>query len=69
MANSLIDELTSLSFTHQLTGENHTVEPEEPLAEDTQTFTVRGTSRYGSQRFYGIVIDTGASKYSTAGLD
>ena len=52
-----------------MTGENHTVEPEEPLAEDTQTFTVGGTSRYGSQRFYGIVIDTGASKYSTAGLD
>jgi hypothetical protein len=69
MANGLVDELTSLSFTHQLTGENYTVEPEELPAEDTQTFTVGGTSRYSSQRFYGIVIDTGASKYSTAGLD
>jgi hypothetical protein len=52
-----------------LTGENYTVEPKELPAEDTQTFTVGGTSRYGSQRFYGIVIDTGASKYSTTGLD
>jgi hypothetical protein len=48
MANSLVDELTSLSFTHQLTGENYTVEPKELPAEDTQTFIVGGMSRYGS---------------------
>jgi hypothetical protein len=30
---------------------------------------VGGTSRYDTNRFYGIVIDTGAAKYSTAGFD
>jgi hypothetical protein len=30
---------------------------------------MEGTSRYDSRHFYGIVIDTGASKYSTAGFD
>jgi len=30
---------------------------------------VGGTSRYNTNRFYGIVIDTGAAKYSTAGFD
>ena len=30
---------------------------------------MEGTSRYDSRHFYGIVIDTGASKYSTASFD
>ena len=39
------------------------------MTEDAYTFTAGGTSRYDSYRFYRVVIDTGASKYSTAGLD
>ena len=39
--------------------------PEEP--EETTTFTTRSMSRYDSHHFYGVVIDTGALKYSTAG--
>jgi hypothetical protein len=58
---------------HQLTGENHTQEldsePNGAPIEDVQTFTVGGTSRYDAQRFYRVIIDTGAAKFSTAGLD
>jgi hypothetical protein len=43
-------------------------EPKDNLTDDlTDNFTTRNTSRYDSQHFYGVVIDTGASKYSTAG--
>jgi len=35
--------------------------------DDTNTFTTGSTSRYDSHYFYGVVIDTRASKYSTAG--
>jgi hypothetical protein len=68
-ANTLVDNLTSLSLIYQITGENHTLEPIKPLMEDAQTFTVNGISRYNTYRFYGIVINTGASRYSTAGSD
>jgi hypothetical protein len=37
--------------------------------EDIQTFTVNGILRYNTYRFYGVVIDTGASRFSTAGSD
>jgi hypothetical protein len=57
------------SCTHLLIGENHTTESSKLPIEDTRTFTVGGMSRYDTNRFYGIVIDTGAAKYSTAGLD
>ena len=50
-------------------GENPILKPDELFVEDTYAFTVKGTSRYDSCHFYGIVIDTGASKYSTAGFD
>jgi hypothetical protein len=39
------------------------------LVEDIHTFIAEGKSRYDNDRFYGIVIDTGASRYSTAGFD
>jgi hypothetical protein len=57
------------SYTHLLMGENYTTESGKPPIEDTQTFTVGGTSRYDTNRFYGIVIDTGATKYLTTGFD
>lgn len=34
---------------------------------DTNPFAYIATNRYSSDKFYGIMIDTGASKYSTAG--
>ena len=33
-----------------------------------ETFLMDSTSRYGSDHFYGIVVDTGAAKRSTAGI-
>jgi len=37
--------------------------------EDTRTFIVGGISRYNTNRFYGIIIDTGATKYLTTRLN
>ena len=51
-----------------MAGETPISELTELTLEDTRTFTAGGTSRYDSLRFYGIVIDTGASRYSTVGL-
>jgi hypothetical protein len=50
-------------------GENYTMESGKPPIEDAWTFTVRGISRYNTNRFYGIVIDTGAAKYLTASFN
>ena len=67
--NAIVDDLTSLALLHELTGENRTVNPDDSVVEDPQTFTTAsGISRYDSEHFYGIVIDTGASKFSTAGV-
>jgi len=68
-ASDLVNNLINRSYTYLLTGENHTMESSKLLIEDTWTFIVRGTSRYDTNCFYGIVIDTGATKYSTTGLD
>jgi hypothetical protein len=57
------------SYTYLLMGENYTTESSKLLIEDTRTFTVGGMSRYNTNRFYGIVIDTRATKYSTASFD
>jgi hypothetical protein len=57
------------SYTYLLTGENYTTESGKPPIEDAWTFTVGGMSRYDTNRFYGIVIDTGAAKYSTASFN
>jgi len=45
------------------------MESNKPPIEDARTFIVGGISRYGTNRFYGIIIDTRAAKYSTARLD
>jgi hypothetical protein len=50
-------------------GENYITESSKPPIEDTRTFMVRGMSRYNTNRFYGIVIDTRATKYLTTGFD
>jgi hypothetical protein len=63
---ALVNDLNSLSFRHQLIGETPTVD--KPLVE-VHNFSNEGVSRYTSDHFYGIVIDTGASEYSTAGFD
>jgi hypothetical protein len=68
ITNTLVDNLISLSLIYQMTGENHALEPIKQM-EDAQTFTVNGISRYDTYRFYGVVIDTGASRFSTAGSD
>jgi hypothetical protein len=66
---TLVDDLNSLSLVHQLTGENPTLKPDEPPVKDVYAFAMEGTSRYDSRHFYGIVIDTRASKYLIAGFD
>jgi hypothetical protein len=57
------------SYTYLLTGENYTTESSKLPIEDTRTFIIKGTSRYDTNRFYGIIIDTRATKYSTIGFD
>jgi len=57
------------SYTHLLIGENDTTESDKLPIEDTRTFIVGGISRYSTNRFYRIIIDTGATKYLTARLD
>jgi len=69
MASDLINNLINRSYTHLLTRENHTTESSKPPIEDAWTFIVGGTSRYDTNRFYGIIIDTGAAKYSTTRLN
>ena len=66
--NALVNDLTSYSLLYQLTGEIPTLKPDETSIEDPYTLLVKGTSRYDSRHFYGIVIDTSISKYSTAGF-
>jgi len=57
------------SYTHLLIGENDTTESGKSPIEDAWTFIVGGMSRYDTNRFYGIVIDTRAAKYLTTRLD
>ena len=67
-ANTLVNGLNSISLVHQLTGHDLTLTPDESCTEDAHTFAMEGTSRYDSHHFYGVVIDTSASKYSITGL-
>jgi len=62
-AEVLIKELNNQALLHQLTAQVLKLEE----LEETTTFTTRSMSRYDSHHFYRVVIDTGASKYSTAG--
>jgi hypothetical protein len=64
-AEILTTELCNRSFLHQLTLKSPQTKDQDSGIPDT--FTNEATSRYDSERFYGIVVDTGASTYSTAG--
>jgi hypothetical protein len=67
--SALIDTLNFLAFTHQITGEIPTSELVKEVSKDAYTFIINGTSRYDSRCFYKVVIDIGASRYSTTGLE
>jgi hypothetical protein len=62
----LIQELNNQALIYQLTAQVPMDSTKLEELEETNTFTTRGTSRYDSHHFYGVIIDTGASKYSTA---
>ena len=66
--SALIDTLNFLALTHQITGEILTSELVREVSEDAYTFITGGTLRYDSRCFYRVVINTGASRYSIAGL-
>lgn len=55
--------LADRSFVHSLT----CTIPNEIDQSDPFAYTTTTTGRYNSDRFYGVMIDTGASKRSTAG--
>lgn len=60
-----VNQLNNLSFQHALT---RTVTSQAEVDPFMYTATTRPRSpRYHSDRFYGIMVDTGASKSSTAG--
>jgi hypothetical protein len=63
-AKTLVNDLNNQALMHQLTNRL----PFKLIEEVTDNFTTKGpTSRYNFHCFYGIVINTGASKYSIAG--
>ena len=62
-AINTVTDLADRSFTHAITGTNPTAHHNN----DSDPFAYVATSRYTSDEFYGIMIDTGASKRSTAG--
>jgi len=62
-AINTVTDLADRSFTHAITGTN----PTACHNDDSDPFAYVTTSRYTSDEFYGVMIDTGASKKSTAG--
>ena len=61
-AQTISTELANRSFDHAITGSNPGLQHHE-----SDPFTYITSERYNSDEFYGIMIDTGASKRSTAG--
>jgi hypothetical protein len=68
IANTLVNDLNSISLVHQLTSHDLTLTFIESCIKDAYTFTMEGTSKYNSYHFYRVVIDTSASKYLIARL-
>ena len=62
-ASLIVKNLADRSMIHVLT---NTV-PANPVDQPAETFNASTVSRYSSNRFQGIMIDTGAAKRSTAG--
>ncbi len=58
-----ITDLTDQSFAHAFTGTTPTL----TNSNKSDPFTYNTTSRYTSNKFYGIMIDTRALKRSIAG--
>jgi hypothetical protein len=65
-AEVLIEELNNQALMHQLMAQVPIDSTKPKEVEETTTFTTGSTSRYDSHHFYGVVINTRASKYSTA---
>src|SRR6266571_1941853 len=58
--------LADCSFTHLIAPKNHSIST--PVTDHKQDpFAYITTERYTPKEFYGVIIDTGASKKSTAG--
>ena len=72
-SSDLVESLNNQALTHQLTTQTPTIATD---TDEIDVFTTangltvnKPSSRYDTRQFYGIVIDTGAAKYSTAGHD
>ena len=71
-SSSLVESLNNQVFTHQLTTQTPTIANTDEFDVFTAANSFMGknpSSRYDARQFYGIVIDTGAAKYSTADFD
>ena len=66
-AEIMISNLANRSFEHSLTGTGPVTYNDSIIKADSDPFIYVATERYTSDKFYGIMIDTGASKHSTAG--
>jgi hypothetical protein len=67
--STFMNDLNSLSLIYRLISKNLTLRLNESLIKDVHTFTVKGSSRYDSYHFYGIIINISASRYLITGLD
>lgn len=65
-AITVSEELANKAFTHSITSADTTKAPQ---TEDPFIYNSNATSRYDTNVFQGIVVDTGASTKSTAGYD
>lgn len=65
-SKNMTTDLANRSFEHAITAHDPTKSENDT---DTYSFSYITSGRYTSNRFYGIVIDTGASQYSTAGYN
>src|SRR6266516_285391 len=63
-AINTVTNLADRSFAHALTGTNPTTASRN---DESDPFAYSTTGRYTSDKFYRVMIDTGASKISTAG--
>ena len=71
-AFNIMTVLADHSFIHLIAPENYSVSiPARPVMDVTDyeqdLFTYITTERYTPKEFYGVIIDTGASKKSTIG--
>jgi hypothetical protein len=65
-ATKITKTLINQAYLHQLSP--HLTSIARPDSETTDSFTLEALSRYNSSQFYRIIINTGATKRSTAGI-